>query len=263
MPGRNVISGYSEHHGKTRGSSEHQTEIDATAATGEEGSHALPLPQAQTKWGLRRMVSAMVSSDCSSDTERSLYWLLTFGLLVFVSGSLSLIVVAWISHMKGRTCPTCQTKPFDYPHLMQFFQAFGMALCYPVYWIDRYFHRWRHNRPFGRLQLDQLGDPSLPVCPWYYWLLPGTIDAIQTTLSFYAIRWLNNTTVQIMRCSTLLVTAILTMVWFKRDIRITAWCGLLLLMIGNVPADIAEWHIFADLECISRPSLRILSLPHR
>ncbi|EZG46813.1 putative transmembrane protein [Gregarina niphandrodes] len=88
-------------------------------------------------------------------------------------------------------------------------------------------------REYGYLEFEMLGDRSLPRAKWYHWIVPGCCDGLCSVLFFYGIQFTDNNTVAMIRCGTLLVTALLCIVWFKRDLRVTSWVGLCLIILGQ------------------------------
>lgn len=127
---------------------------------------------------------------------------------------------------------------FEKPLLVTWIMFLAMALAMPIYWCQQTWHLWQSRRGGGGLLDADLGHPHAKErhTTWRQMialLVPTVLDLAATALSTAGLVYTTVSVYQLIRCSVLIVTALLKAAVLGQRLTKYMWYGVGINTIGQ------------------------------
>ncbi|XP_011270421.1 hypothetical protein, variant [Capsaspora owczarzaki ATCC 30864] len=168
-------------------------------------------------------------------------------LSMVVTGSVNIIMAKLQNNTTITKCTSngthtsCEEDSFNHPGVQTWYMFIGETLCLGVFFISKYLYRRRER--LGLLKEGEV-EPKL-TNPWHIFLYPALCDITATTLMNIGLLFTAASVYQMLRGASVLFTALFSVLFLRRRLRIHHYIGLYLVVTGITIVGVASV-VFGD-----------------
>jgi len=156
-------------------------------------------------------------------------------------------------------------KTFGKPIMTTWIMFLGMSFAMPLHWIETYYKNRNRSLALNSGEiapLRKLSEPPLPTeltwSTYFSLLVPAAFDLVGTALSGVGLMYTTTSVYQLVRCTVIIVTAVLKATMLKHRIAPYAWFGLLINTLAMILVSCSSFiHATSSETTNSNPTIGI------